>query len=418
MKVCVIGLGYIGFPTACLMAKAGHNVVGVDISEERVESINNGSFLLNEPGFKELFDSAKKNLVAKTNPEKADVFVICVPTPLKKDKTPDNSYVESAANAIAPLVEKGNLVILESTVMPKATHESIGKIVENKTNMKADADFYLAHCPERAFPGNLIYELVNNDRIIGSDTEKGKEITKELYASFCKGGLLLAGTVTAEVAKLSENTFRSVNIAFANELALLSENLGINVEDVISLANKHPRVNIHTPGAGVGGHCIPVDPYFLIHKQNAPLVKTALEINESMPKHTINLLKNALHSAGKSIEGTKVVLLGAAYKPDVDDARESPTEKLADLLISNKATVIVHDPIVKRFAYPVVSDLGSAVESADAIIISTAHSAYKSVDWKNMKEKMNTKPVIIDGRNLLSSAPHEFIYKSIGNPVK
>lgn len=417
MKVCVIGLGYIGFPTACLMAKAGHSVIGVDISEERVDSINNGSFLLNEPGFKELFNSAKKNLVAKMSPEKADVFVVCVPTPLK-DKAPDNSYVASAANAIAPLVEKGNIIILESTVMPKATHESIGKIIENKTSMKADTDFYLAHCPERAFPGNLIYELVNNDRIIGSDTEKGKLLTKELYSSFCKGDLLLAGTVTAEVAKLSENTFRAVNIAFANELALISENLEINVEDVIALANKHPRVNIHSPGAGVGGHCIPVDPYFLIHKQNAPLVKTALEINESMPKHTIHLLKNALHSAGKSIESAKVVLLGAAYKPDVDDARESPAEKLAELLVSNKATVIVHDPLVKRFAYPVVSDLGSAVEGADAIIISTAHSAYKSVNWKNMKEKMNTKPVIVDGRNILSSIPQGFICKSIGNPVQ
>ncbi|MCK5233251.1 MAG: nucleotide sugar dehydrogenase [Candidatus Aenigmarchaeota archaeon] len=417
MKVCVIGLGYIGFPTACLMARAGHNVVGVDISEERVNNINNGSFLLNEPGFKELFDSAKKNIVAKMNPEKADVFVICVPTPLK-NKTPDNSYVESAANAIAPLVEKENLVILESTVMPKATHESIGKIIENKTSLKADTDFYLAHCPERAFPGNLIFELVNNDRIIGSDTEKGKEITKELYSSFCKGNLLLTGTVTAEVAKLSENTFRSVNIAFANELALLSEKLGINVEEVISLANKHPRVNIHTPGAGVGGHCIPVDPYFLVHGQNAPLVKTALEINESMPKHTIALLKNALHSAGKNIEGAKVVLLGAAYKPDVDDARESPTEKLVEILVSYKSNVVVHDPLVKRFAYPVVSDIGSAVDGADAIIISTAHSEYKKIDWNRISKKMNVKPVIVDGRNLLSSAPPEFIYKSIGNPVQ
>ncbi|MCK4555832.1 MAG: nucleotide sugar dehydrogenase, partial [Candidatus Aenigmarchaeota archaeon] len=254
MKVCIIGLGYIGFPTACLMAKAGHNVVGVDISEERVNSINSGSFSLNEPGFQELFSNAKKNLVAKTSPEKADVFVVCVPTPLTKDKAPDNSFVESAANAIAPLVEKGNLIILESTVMPKTTHDSVGKIIEEKTSLKADTDFYLAHCPERAFPGNLVYELVNNDRIIGSDTEKGKEIAKGLYSSFCKGNLLLAGTVTAEVAKLSENTFRAVNIAFANELALLSENLEISVEDVISLANRHPRVNIHSPGAGVGGH--------------------------------------------------------------------------------------------------------------------------------------------------------------------
>ncbi|MCK5333637.1 MAG: nucleotide sugar dehydrogenase, partial [Candidatus Aenigmarchaeota archaeon] len=220
------------------------------------------------------------------------------------------------------------------------------------------------------------------------------------------------------VAKLSENTFRSVNIAFANELALLSEKLGINVEEVISLANKHPRVNIHTPGAGVGGHCIPVDPYFLVHGQNAPLVKTALEINESMPKHTIALLKNALHSAGKNIEGAKVVLLGAAYKPDVDDARESPTEKLVEILVSYKSNVVVHDPLVKRFAYPVVSDIGSAVDGADAIIISTAHSEYKKIDWNRISKKMNVKPVIVDGRNLLSSAPPEFIYKSIGNPVQ
>ncbi len=417
MKVCVIGLGYIGFPTACLMAKAGHNVVGVDISEERVSSINNGSFLLNEPGFKELFDSAKKNLVAKTTPEKADVFIICVPTPLK-NKAPDNSYVESAANAIALLVEKGNLIILESTVAPKTTHSSVGKIIENKTSLNADTDFYLAHCPERAFPGNLIYELINNDRIIGSNTEKGKEIVKNLYSSFCKGHLLLTDAVTAEVAKLSENTFRAVNIAFANELALLSETLEISVEDVISLANRHPRVNIHSPGAGVGGHCIPIDPYFLIHGQKAPLTSAALKINESMPEHTITLLKSALHSAKKNIEGAKVVLLGAAYKPDVDDARESPAENLANLLISNKANVVVHDPLVKRFAYPVVSDLGSAVECADAIIISTAHSAYKNIDWNSISKKMNAKPVIVDGRNLLSSAPHEFIYKSIGNPVQ
>lgn len=410
MNVCVLGLGYIGMPTACLLAASGNNVFGVDISEDRVKSVNDGTFRLNEKGFETLYQKARKGLGTGTAPKKSDAFIIAVPTPFTGEKKADLSYVDSALSSISGVLEKGNLVILESTV-PPGTTRGMGETLKKKTGMEPDRDFFLAHCPERAFPGNLIHELVNNDRIIGSDTEKGKELARKLYSTFCRGRLFLTDSATAEFVKLIENTYRGVNIALANELAILCEKIGINVFEAIELANRHPRVNIHQPGAGVGGHCIPIDPWFLVG-DGPGLIKKSLEINESMPDHMAGLLEKALKKAGKPVKGSRIVILGASYKPDVDDARETPTLPLARKLESLGADVTVHDPFVKKFKYKITDSIGVTRDS-DAVMIVTPHSKYTGLDWKKITSGMRT-PVIIDGRNLVKSPPEGSIYFGIG----
>jgi UDP-N-acetyl-D-mannosaminuronic acid dehydrogenase len=412
MKVCVLGLGYIGLPTACLLAKAGHDVIGYDVDEKKLESIAKGEVLLEEKGFLELLISVKDKLKLSTKVVPVDVYLICVPTPVYPDHTADLSFVFSAARKIAPVLQKNNTVIVESTVPPGAT-ENVAKILGSGSGLKADVDFFTAHCPERGFPGNLLFELENNDRIIGANTDYSREKVFGLYSSFCKGQIFTTNCKTAEFVKVLENTFRSTNIALANEAALVAENLGINVWEAIDLANKHPRVKFAQPGAGVGGHCIPIDPWFLV-KNGAPLIKLALELNEQMPQHIIDLARKGLERAGKRLEDSKIAVLGVSYKPNVADCRETPALAIVTKLKSLCREVNAHDPLVKRWNFE-LCDFDKAVINADAIILITAHDSYKELNWTLEAKKLSQPAVFIDGRGLFKQAPKDFVYLGVGN---
>ncbi|AEF97188.1 nucleotide sugar dehydrogenase [Methanotorris igneus] len=395
-KICVVGLGYIGLPTASMLANHGYKVVGVDIDENKVNAIKNGTLQIEEPGLMTLVKGAinSGNLIVKTEPEEADIFIICVPTPAVENngtKKCDLSYVWSAARSIKPYLKKGNLVIIESTIPPNTT---------NKLHEFFGEGIYVAHCPERVLPGRILIELVENDRIIGGVDKKSAELAKEIYQSFVDGNIYLTDATTAEMVKLMENTFRDVNIALANEFAKVCEEIGVNVWEAIELANKHPRVNILKPGPGVGGHCISIDPWFIVEKsKNAKLIKTARELNDKMPEYVCNLILREV----EGIENPKIAILGVTYKGNVDDTRESPAKKIVAMLISKNFTVKCYDPHAKVFDYE-LCDLRSCIENADCIVVLADHNEFKDFneeEIKNIGSKMRTKK-IIDTKNILN----------------
>lgn len=339
MKVSVIGLGYIGLPAAAMFASREIEVIGVDVDLHAVETINQGKIHIVEPGLEEIVQEAVSQgfLKAVTKPEPADAFVIAVPTPFKGNKEPDTSYIRAVAQAIAPILNKGNVIILEST-SPVGTTEQMVEWLANarpdlrfpKEGSNSEADIYVAYCPERVLPGQVVRELVDNDRIIGGITDACSDKAIEVYRIFVEGDLHKTNARTAEMAKLTENAFRDVNIAFANELSLISDQLNINVWELISLANRHPRVNILQPGCGVGGHCIAVDPWFIVDKTPdlARMVRTAREVNDGKPDWVIDKVNEAVdvvsRKTGKAKQDVKIVCYGLAFKPDIDDLRESP----------------------------------------------------------------------------------------------
>ena len=397
MKLCVLGLGYIGLPTAAMFANAGHDVTGVDKKAAIVEALNKGEIIIEEDGLAEFIKNvtATGRLRAADKAVAADAFIISVPTPITEDKKADMKFVVSATEEVAGVMKKGDLVILEST-SPIGTVDSIMKpILEEKTGLKAGEDFYLGHSPERVIPGHILYELVHNNRIAGGyDTESAHRI-KELYASFVEGEIYETDARTAEMCKLSENTFRDVNIAFANELAKICEAQGINVWELISICNKHPRVNIHQPGPGVGGHCIAVDPWFIVEKEPglAQIIDLARHTNDGMPAYVADRSMAIL----EGIEDPKVAILGVTYKPDVDDMRESPILYLIDELKSRGVTVAVQDP----FAHGrngVLADLDEAVTGADLVILGVNHKQYKYLDFAAMAKLVRSRN-LLDTRN-------------------
>jgi UDP-N-acetyl-D-mannosaminuronic acid dehydrogenase len=399
-KICVVGLGYIGLPTACLFAKHGYDVLGVEINIRTIEKIKNNSFDSPEVGLKELVQETVKSekLKISNKPEKADAFIICVETPLNEKATVcDLSYVKSAAVSIIPFLEKGNTVILESTVPPGTTKNVLLPALEN-SGLKAGKDFYLAHCPERLLPGSLLNEIINNDRVIGGIDEKSSAIAKELYSSFVKGKIFITDATTAELSKLMENTYRDINIALANEFALVCDKLGINVWEAIELANKHPRVNIHSPGPGVGGHCIPKDPWLIFesHPDGVKIIKTAREINDFMPKYVVEMIKKST----KDIKNPKISLLGVSYKANVDDIRESPSTKIIKLLIESGYTFNAHDPHVKDYKFE-LHNLEDTVKDADCIVVCVDHEEYKNINPKNIANLVRNK-IIIDTKNCMN----------------
>jgi nucleotide sugar dehydrogenase len=340
-KVCVIGLGYMGLPLASLIAKAGFNVYGFDLSKQRAEDINKGKCPFDEKGMPELLAEATKsgNLRAGNRIEKADIFIVSVPTPVKDTKA-DLSYVEKATESVSTVLEKGNLVILESTVPPGCSTGLMKPILDKKVKK-----YYLAHCPERAIPGNTLYELQNNDRVVGGTDKESSDLAKSLYSSFVKGNIFVTNIVTAEAVKLFENTYRDVNIAIANSFHLICERLGISAKEAIWLASRHPRVKILSPGPGVGGHCIPIDPWFLVQDDNHiyNLIRESRRINDYMPEYVFGKIREKL----KGIKNPVVTLLGLAYKPNVDDIRESPSIEVMHKCIKAGWKVKVHDPFVK-----------------------------------------------------------------------
>jgi len=394
MKICVLGLGYIGLPTSLLLSEAGHEVTGVDIDEEKVEQLKNGELPFEEPGMEELFQNAKDNFKAKTSVEASDVFIIAVPTPLDSSlKIPDLKSIKSATEMIGPHLSEDNLVILESTV-PPATSENLILPILEKYN--GEDDFYLAHSPERAIPGKTIEEMRNNSRIIGGLDEKSAELAKDIYSSFVDGEIRLTDIKTAEMVKLMENTFRDVNIALANEFAQIGEEIGIDAWEAIDLANEHPRVDILNPGPGVGGHCISIDPWFLSsNSTNSKMISLARDINDSMPNFVVN-------KARKMIEGIPdptITIFGVAYKGDVDDTRETPALKIIKLAENEGLNVRCYDPHVDEFEYELYP-LNEGVNGSDCIVIVTDHNYFQQIDPTevNMRNKN-----ILDTRNIIDA---------------
>lgn len=393
--VCVIGLGYIGLPTAALLAAHGANVIGVDTNSDLVNHLLAGTLPLVEADLKELVRSAirDKRIAVATVPEPADVFIITVPTPCTRNKTCDLSCVIAAVDNILPCLRPGNLVIVESTV-PPFTCQGIIKPLLESSGMMVGQELHLAYCPERLLPGRIIEELVNNHRVIGGYSEKCCFAAAEIYRHFVSAGMSFTDLATAEMTKLVENTYRDVNIALANEITMVCHDLGINALEVIELANHHPRVDVLQPGPGVGGHCLAVDPYFIIEKapERTKLISAAREINNAMPLYVVNQVKTLL---GKT-ENPRIAVLGVSYKGNVADTRESPALKVIDLLNLAGFEVAVFDPLVRTEAS---AGLVQVVRGADLLLLLTDHEEFKYFDYARLSELMRT-PLIMDTRNI------------------
>lgn len=397
-KICVLGLGYIGLPTAAILATHGFKVTGVDTNLNVVGIINSGDIHIKEPGLRTLVQAAIRSgsLIVQATPGKADVFIIAVPTPLR-DRKADLSYVESAIESIVPRLEKGKLVILESTVPPKTTEELVVPIL-NRCGLKAGKDFYLAHCPERVLPGNILKELVENDRVIGGINPESAEKAKDLYKSFVSGRFYLTDAATAELVKIVENTYRDVNIALANELSRICMELGINVWETIELANKHPRVNVLWPGPGVGGHCIAVDPWFVVEKAPgiAKLIRLSRETNDRQPRVVIGMIKEMT----QGIADPKVTVLGVAYKGNVDDTRGSPAINIIAELKERGYKIGIYDPHVRNFKYE-LSGLEDAFKGSDCAVLLVDHNKFKYLSPEAIGQLMTNRQ-IIDVKNYLN----------------
>lgn len=389
-QVCIIGLGYIGLPTAAMFASHGVKVKGADINPNICDTINEGKIHIEEPYLEQIVKQSVINgmLSASAKVEKSENFIIAVPTPITKEKKADLTYVVNAAQNVYPVLEKGNLVILESTVSPRCTEDVLIPILE-KSGLKAGTDFYVAHCPERVLPGQIIYELEHNNRIIGGITEESAIKARDLYGAFVRGEMYLTDATTAELCKLMENTYRDVNIALANELSKICERLGVNAWDVVKYANKHPRVNLHQPGPGVGGHCLAVDPWFIVDATPdiAKIIELSRKTNDSMPHYVAHKISRIVP------EGSKVVVLGCTYKPDVDDIRESPVMELIEILEKDYEVEVV-DPFVKQYN----KNIYEAANNADLTILGVNHRQFKNISFDVLAKIVNNK-TLLDTRN-------------------
>lgn len=399
-NICILGLGYIGLPTASMLAAHGYRVLGVDSDEEVVARMSNGEVHIKEPGLDTLVQAALKSgrLDVGLKPAPADVFIICVPTPLDGEtKGPDLSFVKSAAESIVAHLAPGNLVILESTVPPLTTQNVVIPILQ-KSGLRAGEDLFVAYCPERVLPGKILTELVKNNRIIGGYDAKSARMARDIYSSFVEGEIHTTDMATAEMVKLMENTFRDVNIALANEFLKVAEEVGVDVWDAIALANRHPRVEIHTPGPGVGGHCIAVDPWFLVEvgKEAAALMRTARMTNDGMPQFVVEAIESEL----VGIENPVVTIFGVAYKGNVGDTRLSPALEVISLLRKKGFKVRLYDPLVENFRYELLP-LDEAVEGSDCIVVLADHSDFNYLDPDVILSKMRHSK-IIDTKKCLS----------------
>ena len=427
--IAVIGLGYVGLPTAVIFAKAGLKVIGVDVNPQTVQSINSGRPPINEPGLQKLLKEAlnTKLLTATTDYEyaikNADAIIICVPTPIDENNAPILKYLDLALENVSQFLTRKKLVIIESTIPPGCTHNHIVPLIERKTGLKAGTDFWLAYCPERITPGKSLKEFIENDRIIGGYTHESGKIAEQLFKKVVKGKIYVTDIKTAEVAKIAENTFRDINIAFANELALICEKIGVDVMKVIQLANTHPRVNIHLPGTGVGGPCIPKDPYLLIYPAEKlgfkpKIIRTARMINDTMPNHVVNLILNGLNSVGKSIVNSKITILGTAYKGGVDDSRLSPAKEIINKLKALNANLVVFDPYCSEtFGARSEKSIEEAVLNSDCIVLVTDHPEFRNLDLVRLRKLMKDNPIIVDGRRIIDpneAKRHGFQYLGVG----
>ena len=395
-KICVIGLGYIGLPTASLLATKGYDVLGVDVSESIVNTINSGKVHIVEPDLDILVKSAVNSgkLRASLQPEKSDVFIIAVPTPFKEGFQPDLTYVEQATKQISPYIQEGNLVILESTSPTGTTDDTVAQTLKADGH-NIEKDIFVAHCPERVLPGQILHELVANDRIVGGINKASTEQAADFYREFVKGEILETDAKTAEMAKLTENSFRDVNIAFANEISIICDEHNINPWELIKLANRHPRVNILQPGPGVGGHCIAVDPWFIISKspQTSKLIRTAREVNDYK---TDWIIQKVIEKASR-FKKPRIACLGLAFKADVDDLRESPALKIAlRLKQEGIGEIIACEPNIDSHEKIDLFSLEDAIDKADILLLLVDHKPFKKLSSANLKEK-----IIIDTRGVI-----------------
>jgi len=408
-KICIMGLGYIGMPTAAMFAGNGFEIVGVDVNKNVVDALNKGEITIEEPYLGDLVKQVvnEGRLKASIVPEPADVFIIAVPTPIKEDKTADMRFVESAVKMIVPYLEKGNTVILESTSPPGTVEKLMCPILE-ETGLNIYEDLYIAHSPERVIPGKILIELVENNRIVGGINEASAEKVKRLYESFVKGEIYTTDATTAEMCKLMENTFRDVNISLANELGMICEQMGINAWEVIRFANKHPRVFIHQPGPGVGGHCLAVDPWFIVEKypEMANIIRLSRETNDGMPLHVFKRMREILGT----LKNKTITILGITYKPDIDDLRESPILHLVELLSEIEGIKLkLVDPYVKE--YPDLVEYSKekvqeALEDTDLVVLGVNHSEFKELCFGPIG-----KPVF-DTRNFVSEVDRQQLGKN------
>ncbi len=417
--ISVIGLGYIGLPTAAMFASRKIKVIGVDINQHAVDTINRGEIHIVEPELDMLVHAAVTNgyLKATTTPEPADAFLVAVPTPFKNNDSeipePDLAYIESAAKAIAPVLKKGDLVILESTSPVGATEQMAEWLAEVRTDLSfpqaADetADVNVAHCPERVLPGHVVRELVENDRVIGGMTAKCSERAVELYKTFVEGDCVTTNARTAEMAKLTENSCRDVQIAFANELSIICDKLDINIWELISLANRHPRINILHPGPGVGGHCIAVDPWFIVSKtpEQAQLIHTARKVNDAKPEWVIDKLKIAIadflqENITKTASDIRISCFGLAFKADIDDLRESPSLEIAQQIAKMHPSIVnyiepnIHKLPEKLSENAQLVHFDSALKQTDIAVLLVDHKQFKQ------KEKLHPDMVVIDTKGI------------------
>ena len=390
MKACFMGLGYIGLPTSIIAAKHGVKIIGVDINSQVVNMTNQGRLHIIEPGMKEMLQEVVNNgcLHASNTPEVSDAYFIVVPTPFKGDHEPDISYVESATRMVLPLLKQGDLYIIEST-SPVGTTEKMAELIYTERPELKDK-VYIAYCPERVLPGNVIYELIHNDRVIGGLNEASTRKAQEFYSLFVQGTLHPTDCKTAEMCKLTENSCRDMQIAFANELSIICEKAGINVRELISLANKHPRVNILQPGCGVGGHCIAVDPYFISSEfpKEARMIAMAREVNNSKADWCAEKVQNAmLRFELDNKRKPAVAMMGLAFKPNIDDLRESPAKYIVTKVMQecNNASIMVVEPNITEHKVFKLTDYMEAYDKADIVVFLTAHTPFKELKWRDDK---------------------------------
>lgn len=416
MIFSVIGLGYIGLPTAALLASKENQVNGVDTNSEVVNIINEGKIHIIEPGLEDMVRSAvnKGYLKASLEVNKADVFIISVPTPLKKNNYPDLSYIKSAAISISPILEEGNLIILESTSPVGTTEKLIDWLKKERPDLtfpinkdnKFASEVNVAYCPERVLPGKIIYELSHNDRIIGGCSSKCSRLASEIYKSYFGVDSIVTDCRTAELVKLVENSFRDVNIAFANELSLICSNLDINVWELIQLANYHPRVNILQPGPGVGGHCIAVDPWFIIKSSpnESRLIHTARKVNDDKPDFVLGQIMNAIKDTGKDVKEINIACMGLTFKPNVDDLRESPALNIVNKIVQigfKKVSIV--DPYISKLPETLIQFEAKLVEvekgllDADIVVMLVDHDIFKKINLSYLSGK-----AIVDTRGIWS----------------
>ena len=426
-KIGVIGLGHVGTTVAGVFANQGFTVLGCDLIRSVVKSINSRNLKLLEPKLAEIINNTVKSgkLWATTDAidvaKSSDVIIICVQTPVDKQDRADLSFLRCACEVVGHTLVNGKLVIIESSVPPGTTMK-MSAILESVSGLTCGKEFWLSYCPERLSPGNSFRDFINNDKIIGGLDPQSTQLASHLFRQVVKGKIFLTDSLTAEIMKLAENTFRDVNIAFANELALICEHYGADVQEVIKLANTHPRVRIHHPGC-VGGPCLPKDPYLLLsqigpNNFKSNIVVDARRLNDYMPNHITKLTINALREAGKSVENSKIVIFGTAYKGEVKEARNSPAGKVIHKLMSLRGKVVVYDPYCNEsFGARKAGDLMEAARGADCILILTDHKEFSKLELPRIKALMKENPILVDGRRIINPVEAKsqgFIYVAIG----